>query len=122
MSNSLVQKIASVILICGIFVSVFMAAQTARAQSMGGSGIPFGGTIIALVPPIPFVCATPHTLIFDFSKLRLLGLVPSANSKIYMNFNIATPGTFVLGAHTLLGITACALPYPIHFIDMIGTS
>lgn len=31
MSNHFVQKIASVILILGIFVSIFMAAQTALA-------------------------------------------------------------------------------------------
>lgn len=31
MSNHLVQKVASVILILGILISVFMAAQTARA-------------------------------------------------------------------------------------------
>ncbi|HMQ01587.1 MAG TPA: hypothetical protein PKD79_00745 [Candidatus Doudnabacteria bacterium] len=34
MSNHFVQKVASVVLILGIFVSIFMAAQTARANNI----------------------------------------------------------------------------------------
>lgn len=115
MSNHYVQKIASVILILGIFVSIFMAAQTARAQA------PFGGTIVQFVPPIPFVCAFPHVLIIDFAKNTAIGVAPVGGSLIFAYYNLFTPGTFVLGSHALTPLV-CLLPYPIFPIEMIGTS
>ena len=118
MSHHLVQKIASVVLVLGIFVSIFMAAQTARAQTIS---TPFGGTVIQFVPPIPYVCPYPHILLFDFGKKAAIGLVPLPGSQIYAYWNLFTNGTFLLGTSSTTPIT-CLLPYPIFPIIMVGTS
>ncbi|HAG27599.1 TPA: hypothetical protein DCG61_02365 [Patescibacteria group bacterium] len=121
MSNQFVQKIASVVLILGIFVSLFMAAQTARAQTQSlPITQPFGGAILFSVPPSP-TCGTAHTIIFDFRSMSVRAVAPVPSSRIYENRNLTTPGTFVLGNYTNTPIP-CLLPYPIFPISQVGTS
>lgn len=121
MSNQFVQKIASVVLILGIFVSLFMAAQTASAQTQSlPITQPFGGAILFAVPPSP-ACATAHSIVFDFRTMSVRALAPVPTTRIYDNGKIAVPGTFVLGNYSVVTIP-CLLPYPIFPMTQIGTS
>ncbi len=120
MSNHFVQKIASVILILGIFVSIFMAAQTARADFVIPSGIPFGGRILGYVPP-SLVCPG-HTIVLDQVSFNIIAVaVIPILSQVYMNYDLYTEGKSVLGTYLLPPII-CPLPYPILPISQVGTS
>lgn len=119
MSNHFVQKIASVILILGIFVSFFMAVQNARAQVP--SGIPFGGPVVQYVPPT-LVCPG-HSIIYDYLTRGFLAvaLLPPPASILYERYDVVTQGKFLLGTYILPPLF-CPLPYPVLPITQVGTS
>lgn len=119
MSNHFVQKIASVVLILGIFVSFFMAVQTANAQVP--SGIPFGGRIIEYVPPT--LACIGHTFVFDLvtNAMIAVAVLPPPATTVYENYDLTTKGTYLLGTY-LLPPLPCLLPYPVLPIVQVGTS
>ncbi len=118
-------KIANAIAIVVIvFASSTVFVGTASAQAVP-SGIPFGGTIISRVPST-LICPVTHTLFFDFATLRPFGITTVPGSTVYMNYNLQTPGTFVLGTYIPVAVPCVAfflgIPYPVFPISQVGTS
>ena len=109
-----------VVISLAILVATF-ALYTSSAKAIGE--LPFGGVVIAVVPPTP-VCVG-HSLIINFASTSspLLGIsyVPF-RSQLYQNYDFATVGSFVLGDYDPFTPFLCPVPYQVVPIGKVGTS
>lgn len=110
----------ALVVIATISVSVIPIVARAQLQSQPPGGLPFGGFIGTYVAPNPS-CFVGHTVLYDFVRSRLIGIAQIPTSQIYLNRNLITPGTAVLGTILPTPIP-CLVPYTIYPIIQAGTS
>jgi hypothetical protein len=103
----------------------FEAVSPRQAAATTGMS-PFGGPIIAVVPPIPFPPCPAHTVITNYadnltSLTKTIGIYVVPTSQIYMYGNLITPTNFVLGEYVPVPFPTCSTPYPVYPIFQVGT-
>lgn len=101
--------------------TVLQQPETAWAQqSLLTNSSTVGGTTLSYNPSV--IGCLPHTVMFDVVTRTVMGLIfqPGA-SVLYRNFDLATPGKFLLGERFIQPVP-CLVPYPVYFIKQIGTS
>ena len=104
---------------------VVLPAKT-YAQSIV-AGLPFGGIVIGpVLSTIIFPACPPHILVVKLSKEPLtqpvfLGIIPGPTSRIYRNYDLVTPGVWLLGTYSPIIILPPVCPYPVSKLLKAGT-
>lgn len=103
-------------------VVAFMLAVKPQTVMATPGQVPFGGMILAFVPPIPFPTCPAHTLIVNYVTGFALGIYVVPGSQIYPYQNLVRPGAFVKGEYAPIPFPTCPTPYPVVPIFMVGTT
>lgn len=105
---------------------VVMPTQT-YAQSII-AGLPFGGKVVGpAIYPFAFPACPYHIMVVKLNtdpitQPRLLGIIPGPGSRIYENFNLITPGVWLLGTYAPPVFLPPVCPYPVGNLIQVGTS
>lgn len=119
MYKEYLERIASVVLLAGLFLILPGQAYKTQAQFVIPSGIPFAGSVVEFVPPTP-LCPVAHTIVANYMTGSPLPITVVPTSQVYERFNLYTKGTLVLGTFLVPPIP-CPM-YPIFPISQVGTS
>lgn len=103
------------------FVIFTVGFAPVRAKATLGM-VPFGGRIVAYNPLSVVTGCPPHTVVFDYVTLRLVGIFPVPTSQLHRYGNLFTPGVHVLGEYVPTPIPTCLTPYFVFPIFQVGTS
>lgn len=118
MFQEYLERIASVVLLAGLFLILPGQALQSQAQVVIPSGIPFWGTVQEFVLPTP-LCPVAHTLVANAMTGTVLPIAVVTGSEVYLNYNLIIPETVVMGTFLIPPIP-CPM-YPIFPISQIGT-
>jgi hypothetical protein len=113
-------SIVATVAVIFLLVSVFSLTPAKVSEAQAVPGIPFGGRISFLIPPIPVFCTSGAIVIVNFYPLgpQVLTLVPVPGT-IKLYGNIVTIGVAVLGMYQPVPAPTCPLAFP---TTVIGTS
>lgn len=127
-------KVALVMLpLCAVIllVTVVVLPSKTYAQSSLITGLGFSGKVIGpVLLPFAFPACPYHILVLKadlkpgaspVNQTHFLGIIPGPGSKIFREFNILTPGNWLLGTYVAPIFFPPVCPYPVGPLIQTGT-